>query len=163
MFPPFFNAATTSSSLPTFKAKALLQNINPNNREIELTNNVKIKYQYLFNCTGLNSDRVASSFSIGKNYTLLPFKGLYWKVRKESFLDIKVNLYPVPDLNVPFLGIHFTPNYLNNSISIGPTAIPALGRENYKLLEKIEFNNAIGLAPIVKTSLKIPPTPVAAP
>ena len=44
---------------------------------------------------------------------------------------------------MPFLGIHFTPIYINNSISIGPTAIPALGRENYKLLEKIEFNNAI--------------------
>ena len=50
-----------------------------------------------------------------------------------------MNLYPVPDLNVPFLGVHFTPSAeISPVINVGPTATPALGRENYKALEKIE-------------------------
>ncbi len=116
-----------------------IQNINPNNREIELSNNIKINYQYLFNCTGLNSDRIARYFSIGANYTLLPFKGLYWKLKRSSSIKIQTNLYPVPDLSVPFLGVHFTPSGdgLNN-ISIGPTAVPSWGRENYRGVKGFE-------------------------
>ena len=102
-----------------------------------------IKFGHFINASGLQSDRVAHEFDIGREYKIIPFKGIYWKVREESFLDIKVNLYPVPDLNVPFLGVHFTPNNLKNLISIGPTALPALGRENYKFFEKIELRNAI--------------------
>ena len=117
--------------------------LNNSKSNVSLKDGTVINFGHFINASGLQADKVAHKFEVGKEYKIIPFKGLYWKVRKESFLDIKVNLYPVPDLNVPFLGIHFTPNYLNNSISIGPTAIPALGRENYKLLEKIEFNNAI--------------------
>ena len=116
-----------------------IKNIDPNGCEIRLTNDITIQYKYLFNCTGLNSDRIAHYFSIGKNYTLLPFKGLYWKLKSSSQIKIKTNLYPVPDLSVPFLGVHFTPSGSNfKNISIGPTAVPAWGRENYNGLEKVE-------------------------
>ena len=107
-----------------------IKNIDPNTSEIRLSNDITIQYKYLFNCTGLNSDRIAHYFSIGKNYTLLPFKGLYWKLKSSSQIKIKTNLYPVPDLSVPFLGVHFTPSGSNfENISIGPTAVPAWGRE----------------------------------
>ena len=53
--------------------------------------------------------------------------------------NIKTNLYPVPDLNVPFLGVHFTPSAdIVPTISIGPTATPAFGRENYSGLRSLE-------------------------
>ena len=49
------------------------------------------------------------------------------------------NLYPVPDLRVPFLGVHFTPSAdITPIVSIGPTAIPAFGRENYRGIQAIE-------------------------
>ena len=87
---------------------------------------------HLINCAGLNADKVAHAFEIGKDYKILPFKGLYWRLKKNCPFNLKTNLYPVPDLNVPFLGVHFTPSSLpEEQISIGPTAIPAFGRENY--------------------------------
>ena len=78
-------------------------------------------------------DRVGHSFGVGDDYLLLPFKGLYWKLRSGCPFQPCTNLYPVPDLNVPFLGVHFTPSAdVIPTVSIGPTATPALGRENYR-------------------------------
>ena len=99
----------------------------------------KINYSHLINWAGLRADEVAHKFQDGLNYKLLPFKGLYWEVKKDSKIDIKTNLYPVPDLNVPFLGVHFTPSAdAEPVINVGPTATPALGRENYYDLQNIE-------------------------
>ena len=79
----------------------------------------------------------------GVRYILLPFKGNYWDIKYKERCDIKTNIYPVPDLKMPFLGIHFTPNAYNDKVSIGPTATLALGRENYVGLEGIEFSDYI--------------------
>ena len=66
------------------------------------------------------------------------------EIKKSSKIKINTNLYPVPDLNVPFLGVHFTPSADNEPvINIGPTATPALGRENYYAFENIEPLSAI--------------------
>ena len=62
---------------------------------------------------------------------MIPFKGLYLKYTKNT-TDVKVNIYPVPNLKNPFLGVHFTKT-VHGEIKIGPTAIPALWRENYHL------------------------------
>ena len=111
----------------------------PECRELLLANSGSIHYKYLINCAGLQADRVAYPFGVGHHYTLLPFKGLYWQLRKSCPIQPRVNLYPVPDLNVPFLGVHFTPSAdLQPVVSIGPTATPAWGRENYRGLQAIE-------------------------
>jgi L-2-hydroxyglutarate oxidase LhgO len=83
----------------------------------------------IINCAGLYADTIAHDFGFGQNYTMIPFKGLYLKYTKNK-TDIKMNIYPVPNLNNPFLGVHFT-KAVDGSIKIGPTAIPALWRENY--------------------------------
>ena len=116
---------------------AKIQRINLVQNSIETTNNLNLYFDYVFNATGLQSDRVSKLFNIDHPYKLLPFKGLYWKLTKNCPIQIKANLYPVPDLNVPFLGVHFTPN-TQGLVSIGPTATPAWGRENYNGFEKIE-------------------------
>ena len=73
------------------------------------------------------------------DYILLPFKGLYWKIKDKSPISISTNLYPVPDLAFPFLGVHFTPSADSKPvITIGPTATPAWGRENYNLFDGLE-------------------------
>ena len=69
-----------------------------------------------------------------KKYTMIPFKGLYLKYTKNK-TDIKINIYPVPNLKNPFLGVHYTKT-VGGDIKIGPTAIPALWRENYQALER---------------------------
>ena len=69
----------------------------------------------------------------------MPFKGLYWDLQPKSSLDLKQNIYPVPDLSMPFLGVHFTPSASHPAtVRIGPTATPALGREHYKGIKGIE-------------------------
>ena len=96
-----------------------------------------LSYGHLFNATGLQADRVAQAFGLAERCTLLPFKGLYWQLDPRAPFRFTTNLYPVPDLNVPFLGVHVTPSP-DGTISLGPTAIPAWGRENYRGFEGVE-------------------------
>jgi L-2-hydroxyglutarate oxidase len=88
----------------------------------------------IINCAGLYADRVAQHYGFGKKYTMIPFKGLYLKYAKNK-TDVKMNVYPVPHLKNPFLGVHFTKT-VNGTIKIGPTAIPAFWRENYKGVDR---------------------------
>ena len=99
--------------------------------------NYKIKFDHLFNCSGLQSDEVGKLFDIGSNFNLIPFKGIYWELKEKPNLIFDKNLYPVPDLNMPFLGVHVTPS-IDKRIYLGPTAIPALGSENYFGLKGLE-------------------------
>lgn len=112
----------------------------PDKRQLNLKHASEVStlsYGYLFNATGLQADRVARSFGLAKHFTLLPFKGLYWQLDPRAPFSFNTNLYPVPDLNVPFLGVHVTPSP-DGTISFGPTAIPAWGRENYHGVKGME-------------------------
>ncbi len=122
-----------------------LKNIIPNEKLdcVEVDRKIKIKYGHFINATGLQADKIAKNFNVGLDYKIIPFKGIYWKLRDNCPINVNLNLYPVPDLNIPFLGVHFTPNCLNNLVNIGPTAIPAFGRENYRFFENVEPQNAI--------------------
>ena len=114
-------------------------NVNPDARKLSLSDETRLSYGHLFNCTGLQADRVAHLFGVGDQYMLLPFKGLYWQLKASCPFKPRTNLYPVPDLNVPFLGVHFTPSADPTPVvSIGPTATPALGRENYRGFQSLE-------------------------
>jgi L-2-hydroxyglutarate oxidase len=111
----------------------------PQNQQLQLADGSVLAYGHLFNCAGLQADRVAHPFGVGRRYTLLPFKGLYWQLKAGCPIQPRCNLYPVPDLNVPFLGVHFTPSADPTPlVSIGPTATPAWGRENYRGLQELE-------------------------
>jgi L-2-hydroxyglutarate oxidase LhgO len=100
-------------------------------KTIVFNDNTKLFYDYLINCAGLQADKVAQKFNVGNSYTMLPFKGSYWQFKKDAPFKFTTNLYPVPDLEVPFLGVHATPS-IDGITYLGPTAIPAMGRENYK-------------------------------
>ena len=105
----------------------------------------RIGYGHAVNAAGLHADRVAHRFGAAGNYTLLPFKGLYWKLDPASSLKINHLVYPVPDLRVPFLGIHTT-TAIDGSVYLGPTALPAFGRENYSGLEGVRPGEALRIA-----------------
>jgi L-2-hydroxyglutarate oxidase LhgO len=85
---------------------------------------------YVVNAAGLYADRIARDFGFSERYRILPFKGLYL-YSNEHPGALRTNIYPVPDLLNPFLGVHFTVT-VNGHAKIGPTAIPALWREQYQ-------------------------------
>jgi len=106
-----------------------------NSNTIE-TSQGKFKFEFFINSAGAYADKIAHSFGLGLNYRILPFKGLYKKLRKEKSFLVKGNIYPVPDIRNPFLGVHFTKIY-DGTVYVGPTATPALGRENYKMFDNL--------------------------
>ena len=110
----------------------------------------QIFYGHLFNCSGLQADHIAHQFGIGETYTLMPFKGFYWQINQRCTIQPRTNIYPVPDLAVPFLGVHFTPSADKQpTVSIGPTATPAWGREHYKGFKGVEAGMALRNAAIL--------------
>jgi L-2-hydroxyglutarate oxidase len=103
-----------------------------------ITNRGTIECKYVINASGLYADKIAHKYGFGKKYTIIPFKGIYLKYTKNKS-DVKTHIYPVPNLNNPFLGVHFTKT-VDNSIKIGPTAIPALWRENYSGFHRFKLS-----------------------
>ncbi|HSD97203.1 MAG TPA: FAD-dependent oxidoreductase, partial [Sulfuricaulis sp.] len=91
---------------------------------------------YVVNAAGLYADHVALGFGFSEHYRILPFKGLYL-YSKEPPGSIRAHIYPVPDLRHPFLGVHFTVA-ADGHVKIGPTAIPALWREQYRGLDNFQ-------------------------
>jgi len=89
------------------------------------------------NAAGLYADTVARDFGFSQNYTIIPFKGIYLKYTGTG-KPIRTNIYPVPNLKNPFLGVHYTVT-VDGTIKIGPTAIPAFWRQNYVGLENFSL------------------------
>ena len=103
-----------------------------------------LSFGYLFNCAGAYADTVAKLCGLAGDYGLVPFKGIYWKLRLQAAHLVRANIYPVPDIALPFLGVHLT-RVINGDVYVGPTAIPALSRENYGLLHGIRPLEAMGI------------------
>ena len=101
------------------------------------TNQGDFEGEKIINAGGLYADQIAREFGFGGRYTMIPFKGLYLKYTKNK-TDVQTNIYPVPNLKNPFLGVHFTKT-VTGEIKIGPTAIPAFWRENYHSLSNFSF------------------------
>ncbi len=117
-----------------------VREIDPNARCID-TRYSRYPYGFMFNCAGANADIIAKKMGLAGEYTLLPFKGIYYRVRADKNYLVRSNIYPVPDLSLPFLGVHLT-RVISGDVYVGPTAIPAFGRQNYGILTGIKFSEA---------------------
>jgi (S)-2-hydroxyglutarate dehydrogenase len=106
--------------------------------KIAQTSQGAIKFHKVVNASGAFADSVAYKFGVGRDFKILPFKGTYKRLRKERSYLVRGNIYPVPDLRNTFLGVHFTRS-VKGEVYIGPTAIPALGRENYGFFDNISL------------------------
>ena len=122
-----------------------VKNADPDKNYVEVNSGKQFTYDRLFNAAGQFTDRIAHLFDAGKRYTLLPFKGFYYRLSKNSNLRINGLIYPVPDLNVPFLGVHSV-KIITDEIYFGPTAVPAFGREHYQGLKGIEFQDGAAIS-----------------
>jgi L-2-hydroxyglutarate oxidase len=87
-------------------------------------------------CAGLQSDRLARKSESNLPLCILPFRGEYYQFTPSAPKLVNHLIYPVPDPNFPFLGVHFT-RMVGGGVECGPNAVFALGREAYK---KTAFN-----------------------
>lgn len=106
-------------------------------KEIRLTGDFgEILAKFVINCAGLQADRIARMFGLAENYMIVPFIGKYYKVTSQKREIVRSMIYPVPNLDYPFLGVHLTRTVYGDLIA-GPNASLALGREAYG---RFEFN-----------------------
>lgn len=107
------------------------------------TNWGPVEAGYVVNAAGLHADRVARDFGFGEGYRILPFKGLYLRSSGPT-RAFRTHVYPVPDLEKPFLGVHVTVTVHGHAL-LGPTAVPALWREQYDGLDGFRPLEALGI------------------
>lgn len=106
--------------------------IQKNNQLIVQTNEMEFTTKILINCGGLYSDRVASICGVDPEIKIIPFRGEYYELVNNKTSLVKNLIYPVPDPQFPFLGVHFT-RMVNGGVEAGPNAVLALKREGYSL------------------------------
>ena len=99
---------------------------------------------FVVNCAGLYADKIARDFGFSRRYRILPFKGLYLE-SPEPPESLRCHVYPVPSKTNPFLGVHATVKP-DGHWKIGPTAIPALWRENYSGFERFDAGELAEIA-----------------
>jgi len=100
---------------------------------------------YVINAAGLYADKIAKDYGFSEHLRILPFKGLYLYANDKAE-PLRTNIYPVPDLRNPFLGVHHTVT-LDGHTKIGPTAIPCFWREHYSGVKNFrigEFLEVVG-------------------
>ena len=84
-------------------------------------------------CAGLQSDRLARLAGLPVTHQIVPFRGEYYRLPSEKNDIIRSLIYPVPDPDLPFLGIHLT-RMIDGSVTVGPNAVLGLAREGYAKL-----------------------------
>ncbi|HNP16870.1 MAG TPA: L-2-hydroxyglutarate oxidase [Fulvivirga sp.] len=97
-----------------------------------VTSNTTYTTTLVVNCAGLYSDKVAKFTQQKLDVKIIPFRGEYYKLTKEKEGLVKNLIYPVPDPNFPFLGVHFT-RMAKGGVEAGPNAVLAFRREGYKM------------------------------
>ncbi|MEN8250773.1 MAG: L-2-hydroxyglutarate oxidase [Bacteroidota bacterium] len=85
----------------------------------------------MINCAGLYSDKIAAMTGDNPGIKIIPFRGEYYTLKPEKEYLVKNLVYPVPDVNFPFLGVHFT-RMQRGGVEAGPNAVLAYRREGYK-------------------------------
>jgi L-2-hydroxyglutarate oxidase LhgO len=95
-----------------------------------------VEAKYLVNCTGLYADAIARMMGADVGLRIVPFRGEYYFLRPQAHDLVKGLIYPVPDPEFPFLGVHFT-RTIHGGVEAGPNAVLALAQEGYS---KTRFN-----------------------
>jgi L-2-hydroxyglutarate oxidase len=86
--------------------------------------------RFLITCAGLQSDRIVRMMNIPTDFQIIPFRGEYYELANNNDNIIKHLIYPIPDPDLPFLGVHLT-RMIDGSVTIGPNAVLGWKREGY--------------------------------
>ncbi|MDD9305052.1 MAG: L-2-hydroxyglutarate oxidase [Desulfobacter sp.] len=103
-----------------------------------------VSTRYLIVCGGLNADRLARMMDIDINFMIIPFRGEYYRLPKRLNKIVSHLIYPIPDPDLPFLGVHLTP-MIDHGMTVGPNAVMGWKKEGYG---KINFSASQSLAMI---------------
>ena len=104
-----------------------------------------VRARHLVNCAGLYSDRVAAMMGIEPEVRIVPFRGEYYMLKPDRRWLVQNLIYPVPDPEFPFLGVHFT-RTIHGDVEAGPNAVLAFAREGYSLgtVRPLELAETLG-------------------
>lgn len=106
--------------------------LTPRSDEVVLeTSRGERRAKHLINCAGLHADRIASLMGVEHDLQIVPFRGEYYTLKKHREELVRGLIYPVPDPDLPFLGVHFTRN-VKGYVEAGPNAVLATAREGYR-------------------------------
>ncbi|MGK7944281.1 MAG: L-2-hydroxyglutarate oxidase [Microcystaceae cyanobacterium] len=105
--------------------------INQPHSQVVETSQETLETRYLINCGGLFSDRIAEKAGVNPQAKIIPFRGEYYELTPEKRYLVKNLIYPVPNPDFPFLGVHFT-RMIDGNIHAGPNAVLSFKREGYR-------------------------------
>ncbi|WP_297312618.1 L-2-hydroxyglutarate oxidase [Neptuniibacter sp.] len=95
------------------------------------TDNGRFQSRYLVACVGLHSDRIAEMMDLEPDFRIIPFRGEYFLLDEQHNQIVNHLIYPIPDPDLPFLGVHLT-RMIDGTVTVGPNAVLAFKREGYK-------------------------------
>jgi (S)-2-hydroxyglutarate dehydrogenase len=133
-----------------------VENIIVNQDETTIvTDKQDIKTKIIVNCAGLYSDKIAKMTMPEVDVKIIPFRGEYYELVKSKEYLVKNLIYPVPNPDFPFLGVHYT-RMVNGGIEAGPNAVLAFRREGYKRTDFLfsEFMETMGYSGFRKVAMK---------
>jgi len=142
-----------------FLLNSKVTNLDENKERIQvITSNETLNSKYLICCAGLMADRVAKLLDIKINFQIIPFRGEYFRLKEKHNSLVKHLIYPIPDPDLPFLGVHLT-KMIDGTITVGPNAVLGFKREgygmfNFSLRDTIQFLSFKGFYKVVKKNLK---------
>ena len=102
------------------------------------TSMTEISAKFVINCAGVYSDKIAKIMGLKLNYQIIPFRGEYFELPENKSHIVNSMIYPIPDPDLPFLGIHLTKT-IENKVIVGPNAVLAPGKEAYRNKD-VNFN-----------------------
>lgn len=112
----------------------------------------------LIACAGLQSDRLARLAGCPMDHQIVPFRGEYYRLPASKSGIVRHLIYPIPDPELPFLGIHLT-RMINGAVTVGPNAVLGFAREGYpkfsfNLKDVLEYSAFPGFWKTIKANLK---------
>lgn len=114
--------------------------------------------RYLITCSGLMADRVVRMLGMEPEFRICPFRGEYYLLPEQHNQIVKHLIYPIPDPNMPFLGVHLT-RMIDGTVTVGPNAVLAWKREGYRktdisLKDSLETLGYAGIRKVLRANLK---------
>jgi L-2-hydroxyglutarate oxidase len=109
----------------------VLKIVSAGSEQVVATSAGHFRAKFVVTCGGLHSDRLVKAAGQKPSAKIIPFRGEYFKIKKERQFLVRNLIYPVPDPKFPFLGVHFT-RLIHGGIEAGPNAVLAFAREGYK-------------------------------
>lgn len=122
------------------------------------TNQSEYQSEFLVNCAGLQSDRLTKMMGLDVDFEIIPFRGEYYLLAEKHNQVVNHLIYPIPDPDLPFLGVHLT-RMIDGTVTVGPNAVLALGRESYHktdvcMKDVAQMMRFPGIWPMLKKNLK---------